>query len=81
MGDLPTDLIDECLSGNQIVELQNGNYALVARSGKRIFNQDIREQLKKTGTRDVVPRRMFQEEIAVNPNDVSKGSRNRANSF
>jgi len=45
-GDLATDIIDECLSGNQIVELQHGNYALVARSGKRIFNQDVRE-LKK----------------------------------
>lgn len=42
-GDLPMDMIDECLSNNQIVEIQKGNYAMVARSGKRIFNQDIRE--------------------------------------
>jgi hypothetical protein len=75
-------VIDECLSGNQIVELQNGNYALVARSGKRIFNQDIREQIKKTGTKVLMPRRMFQEEIEVDPRDASRGSHcNRANSF
>ena len=35
--DIATDLIDECLSQNQIVEISKGNYALVPRGAVEVF--------------------------------------------
>lgn len=37
--DIATDLIDECVSSNQIVEISKGNYALVPRAAMEIFQQ------------------------------------------
>jgi hypothetical protein len=43
--DIATDLIDECLSQNQIVEISKGNYALVPRGAVEVFGLEKIEAL------------------------------------
>jgi len=42
--DLLTDFIDECLGGNQIVEIEKGRYALIPHTGSELFKKNFQSE-------------------------------------